>query len=329
MKLFFTLLVLGLNTSFLLAECRPANIAVVDSGIDLAHPDFQGRLVEGYDFGNNDLVPQDDTMAQDKDTRGYYDYSGHGTHVSGIALGLYGNTPKAVAHLSCPVKVMPLKINSTRCSWSQAEFMDCIAGSEAALAAIDYAIRQPNIRVINMSFGLNDATLIQGLIYKLEAAKARGIFAVLAAGNDYVDLDSELDKIASSGKLKICRGRRCPPRRYNGGALRKVLIRTYPNLILVANASQNFFDSYSNYGKQSVHLAAMGEDIYSTAVGSLSPIQRSGTSMSAPKVSRALALLTAQYPNDNYLATIRRLKGLLRYDNLDGKNKTVWGGYLP
>src|SRR5215203_5159369 len=45
-------------------------IAVVDSGIKLDHPEFTGRLVAGYDFVNNDNVPDDDM--------------GHGTHVAGI-----------------------------------------------------------------------------------------------------------------------------------------------------------------------------------------------------------------------------------------------------
>lgn len=329
MKLLVGLMLLSLNTISLFAECRTADIAVVDSGIDLAHPDFKGRLVGGYDFGNNDSVPQDDTMAQDEVTKGYYNYNGHGTHVSGIALGLYGNASTAVANISCPIRVMPLKIHASRCSYSLFNSMDCISGSEAALAAIDHAIKQPNIKVVNMSFGIWEASFAQGLIYKLEAAKAKGIFVVIAAGNDGYDLDSALDLIGSVGRVKLCRGRRCPPRRYSASALRKALIRTYPNLILVANASRNFFDVNTNYGKQSVHLAAMGEDIYSTAVGSLAPIQESGTSMSAPKVSRALAMLIAQYPRDNYVATLGRLKGLLRYDNLELKSKTIWGGYLP
>ncbi|HPJ94097.1 MAG TPA: S8 family serine peptidase, partial [Deltaproteobacteria bacterium] len=42
-------------------------IAVVDSGVDLDHPELAGRLIAGYDFANNDTVPEDDT--------------GHGTKV--------------------------------------------------------------------------------------------------------------------------------------------------------------------------------------------------------------------------------------------------------
>lgn len=49
------------------------SIAVIDSGVDYNHPDFQGRYVKGYDFVNNDKDPMDDC--------------GHGTHCAGIALG--------------------------------------------------------------------------------------------------------------------------------------------------------------------------------------------------------------------------------------------------
>src|SRR6185312_5493832 len=54
-----------------------AVIAVVDSGVQLDHPDLAGRLLPGHDFVDNDATPQDG--------------NGHGTHVTGIAVADTGN----------------------------------------------------------------------------------------------------------------------------------------------------------------------------------------------------------------------------------------------
>ena len=52
-------------------------IAIVDTGVDLDHPDLAPRIVPGYDFVNNDAVAQDD--------------EGHGTMVAGIAAAATNN----------------------------------------------------------------------------------------------------------------------------------------------------------------------------------------------------------------------------------------------
>ena len=100
MKRLLIFLALLTNSLEVRAECRPSDIAVVDSGVDLNHPDFQGRLVQGHDFANGDDKPDDDSQAQ-FEPGGLYEFAGgHGTHVAGIALGLHGSSPSKVAHLS-------------------------------------------------------------------------------------------------------------------------------------------------------------------------------------------------------------------------------------
>jgi len=69
-------------------------IAIVDTGVDLFHPDLSGKLVSGYDFVNDDDTPQDD--------------HGHGTHVAGIATAKTDNGT-GVAGLSWGAKIMPVK----------------------------------------------------------------------------------------------------------------------------------------------------------------------------------------------------------------------------
>lgn len=70
-------------------------IAVVDTGIDRAHPDFAGRLVPGYDFVQGDSTPQDE--------------HGHGTHVAGIAAAS-GNNALGVAGIDWKAKIMAVRV---------------------------------------------------------------------------------------------------------------------------------------------------------------------------------------------------------------------------
>ncbi|MCD6290631.1 MAG: S8 family serine peptidase [Anaerolineae bacterium] len=60
-------------------------IAIVDTGVDLTHPDLSSKIVSGYDFVNNDSDPSDD--------------EGHGTHVAGIAAAATNNN-RGVAGVS-------------------------------------------------------------------------------------------------------------------------------------------------------------------------------------------------------------------------------------
>ncbi len=70
-------------------------IAIVDTGVDLNHPDLNAKIVAGYDFVNNDNNAQDD--------------HGHGTHVAGIAAAETNNAT-GVAGVSWGAKIMPVKV---------------------------------------------------------------------------------------------------------------------------------------------------------------------------------------------------------------------------
>ncbi len=73
----------------------PVTVAVIDTGVDFAHPDLSNQLVAGVDIVNNDTYPQDD--------------NGHGTHVAGI-IGAASNNGEGVAGVSWGVKIMPIKV---------------------------------------------------------------------------------------------------------------------------------------------------------------------------------------------------------------------------
>jgi subtilisin family serine protease len=135
-----------------------ATVAVVDSGVDLAHPDLAGGLEPGYDWVENDSVPQDE--------------HGHGTHVAGTVaapengIGVVGVAPDA--------KVIPLRVlDASGSGW----------GSDVA-AAFDWAGDQ-GVRVVNASLGADGITFAE----RQAIRDHPGTLYVVAAGNDGVNVD--------------------------------------------------------------------------------------------------------------------------------------------
>lgn len=140
--------------------------AVLDTGVDLTHPDLMPNLITGYDFANNDSNPQDDV--------------GHGTHVAGT-IGAVGDNSQGVVGVNWNVKIMPLKVCSTS---------DC---QDADIArAIVYA-SDNGAKVINMSMG-TPAPYTQpcsaGSNYQtaISYAVSKGVTVFVSAGNDHRDV---------------------------------------------------------------------------------------------------------------------------------------------
>jgi len=130
-------------------------VAVLDSGIDLAHGEFAGRLVPGYDYANNDAVPDDDF--------------GHGTHVAGI-LAATANNRVGISGLAPNVKLMPLKVLDRN---------GFGAYSAIATAICDAADRAA--QVINLSLGGTSSSEV--LRSAINYALSRNALVVAAAGN--------------------------------------------------------------------------------------------------------------------------------------------------
>jgi len=135
-------------------ETLPIIIAIIDTGIDLDHPDLAGKLVAGYDFVNDDPTPDDD--------------HGHGTHVAGIA-GATANNGIGVAGVSWGGRLMPLKVLDAS---GEGYYSDVISG-------ISYAIAQ-GARVLNLSLGGPSSSALE---YAVNYAYGAGVLVVAAAGN--------------------------------------------------------------------------------------------------------------------------------------------------
>lgn len=134
-------------------------VAVIDTGIDLQHPAFQGTLSDPStwrDFYSGDASPQEEGTAG----KGGY---GHGTNVAGIVLQI---APKA--------KIMPLRVLGP----------DGSGDALMVAQAIEWAAEK-GAQVINLSLGTaENSELIQNAIEKVTA---QGVLVTSSAGNSNLD----------------------------------------------------------------------------------------------------------------------------------------------
>lgn len=134
----------------------PVKVAVVDTGIDLTHPDLAANIKGGYNAINPTRTANDD--------------NGHGTHVAGI-IGALDNTIGVVG-VGPKVDLYAVKVLNRNGS---GYLSDIIEG-------IDWSI-QNGIQVINMSLGT--ASNVQSFHDAVVRAYQTGIVVVAAAGNNY------------------------------------------------------------------------------------------------------------------------------------------------
>ncbi len=274
-------------------------VAVIDTGIDVTHPDLAQHIFvntaeipgDGIDNDNNgyiddiygwDFYNQDNTIC-------HYEYNkrlglnlasssdddDHGTHIAGIIAATADNGIGIAGVASnINVKILPLKIHGG------ANGKGTVAN---AVKAIKYATAM-GADICNMSWG---STVYSEALE--QAIKESPMLFITAAGNDGSNND-DVPMFPSSLNLG--------------------------NLISVTFIDANGkLDYDSNYGVSSVDLAAPGSDIFSTVVGSYSTM--SGSSMAAPHVTGIAAMLYAYCPHlyasnikEIILSTVKSLPSL-------------------
>lgn len=251
-------------------------VAVIDSYIDITHPEFKGRIVKPYSVerkSRNVLPPAVPySFGRDEDAPIY-----HGTHVAALAVGALNNNAGA-AGLAPNCKLMPISLGNNM-------------SSIAILEGILYAINQ-GADVINLS-----------------------IASVFPKGVDRTPINEQMEYINSTGKYQedvwdyvfdLADKKNCTIVWAAGNC--NVLAgmdetKRGETTIRVSAVGPDLkkadFSNYGNYSSQGVNysdVSAPGVDIYSAGPANgygFCP----GTSMAAPIVTGAVALMKSVNPN--------------------------------
>jgi len=252
-------------------------IAVVDSGVDLAHPDLASRLVPGATFtGCADTGPCGDGDWESGASAA--PPSAHGTHVAGIAAAATDNGV-GIAGVARDARIMPVKVLTEEggtfgeiaagIRWATANGADVINLSLGAL---------PGVQALPL-LGINAEARVA-----IAEATAAGVVVVAAAGNDFASICGEPAFTAEA-------------------------------LCVVSTDRNEVRSTFSNFavgeavnvvaGPGGAALLSCADDIVSTVPdGAEGPCATSegtpgydfyaGTSMATPHVAGVAALLTAQ-----------------------------------
>lgn len=280
---------------------RKPVIAIVDTGVDLDHPDIKDKLwvnqkeirngidddsngyvddINGWDFFDND-------SDSNPSLEGNYDPNAvkHGTLVASLAAAM-NNNAQGIAGIGWYAQIMSLRVLGS----------DGVGDVLSVVNAIDYAVAQ-GADVINMSFV--GTGFSPSLLSSIRRAYDKGVVVVAAAGNTDPAVNGTDFDVTKS--YPVC---------YDAGLGEQLVIG-------VASVGRTLVKSpFSNYGS-CIDIVAPGEEVFAAQV--YEPSTRgfenyydgywSGTSLSAPLVSGTIATLKAIRPNfsvDQYADFIKQ-----------------------
>lgn len=184
---------------------RDVIVAVIDSGLNVSHPELKDRLVPGFNF----------TPLKNEPTNIYDDKIGHGTHIAGIMASISANQD-GISGLSGKIKIMPLKVYNDSEDRQTGKGQSNGTLIERVIKAIDFAIAN-KADVINLSLGWPRIANSDQVRQAFQRAADAGIVMVAAAGNNghngqiypcaytgvicvaSIDLDSKMSNFSNRG----------------------------------------------------------------------------------------------------------------------------------
>lgn len=304
---------------------RKVVVAVLDTGVDYNHEDLVNNMwhdpsdpkIVGWDFIDNDSKPFDVTKGINFLTGA--GNPGHGTHCAGN-VGAVGANSVGTSGIAPNVSIMAMRMLDEEGSGE----------TEAAVKAIDWAVKR-GAHIISASWGSEGASEDDKILKDaIERARAKGVLFIAAAGNTQPKDQKSADNDNN-------------PKR-----------RTFPasfdldNIISVAASNwQGKMADFTHFGAKTVHLAAPGAQSFSTIpsdrsaedypgsskyedsfeIAILGKMPWNGTSMAAPQVAGAAALVLSQNPDWSYAQVKKRLLDSARPEPTFS-GKSVTGGVL-
>ena len=282
----------------------PIIIAVIDTGGNYKHEDLVSNMLPVRDEAGN-LFSYHYSVYNNGDP---LDDNGHGSHCLGI-IAAKGNNDKGVTGIVWNTYLMACKSHDSNGNGFSNNIAKCI-----------HHACDNGAKILNCSWNTyqDDPTLKEAFIY----AHNKGVIVVVSAGNGHSCKDWPFDPLnyGNNNDQKPI---------FPGSYAQNVINPNGLDNIVVVAASTEYdtLAPLSNYGVETVDLAAPGRNILSTWSSTESSYATSdGTSMAAPHVAGTLALMMARFPTENYQQLIDRL--IYSTDTVPALAKSVSFGRL-